>query len=73
MPEKVLPKKQFLSTCERITRTLPLQTWRDLEENEIVLVQRAWAVLHRVLYGEKTLPDPHTEAGESIEEEGLCK
>ena len=72
-----LTKKQFLSACSRVSRILPDPMWGELEARDMACVRQAYntvhqayIALHRVLYGERTLPDTPAAA---TQKEETCK
>src|SRR5262249_41471241 len=56
-PRKKLSKRSFLAACRKIASVAPKRMWGELTRKaERVEVGEALTALHRVLYGEKTLP-----------------
>ena len=72
VPQAVITKKWLLFACERIATIIPDAVWRELDENGLASVRKAYAALHRVLYGGKTLPDWTLTRKAAVKEEP-CK
>ena len=72
VPHTLLTKKQFWTICRRVSAILPDAMWRELDQQEIPGVWKAYVALHRVLHGGKTLPDRPSEPRPVVNEES-CK
>ena len=56
-PRRKVSKRSFLAACRKVASVSPKRMWGELtHKSERMEVREALAALHRVLYGEKTLP-----------------